>query len=117
MNTIVGKRRSGKTTEAIKLAFDTNVAIIVPNAVWKHDVFEFCKNKFGKQVAECMKIFTVSDIIEGKHRGRKYNGFVIDEADRVFEQLLHYSMGDCGFIAQFLTPDREIIRKDLNKEE
>lgn len=112
MNTIVGERRSGKTTEAIKLAFDTDAAIIVANAMFKQDLFEFCKREFGKQVAESIKIFTVSEIIDGKTRGQRFNGVVIDEGNLVFEQLLNNLMGNLGFVTQFLTPDREIIPKN-----
>ncbi len=116
MKTIIGERGIGKTTEAIKLAYDTSAAIICATRECKRNIFEKCKETYGQFATECMNIFTVQEIVEGKHRGRRYNGIVIDDGDYVFEQLLNNLMLNPGFIVQFLTPDREVTRKDRDKE-
>ncbi|MCM1277333.1 MAG: hypothetical protein NC299_18570, partial [Lachnospiraceae bacterium] len=71
MTTVVGKRCSGKTTEALKLACDTGAAIICMSAMVKQDLFEKAKRTYGKKIAENIYIFTVQDIMIGEHRGRK----------------------------------------------
>lgn len=116
MKTIVGARIAGKSTEAVKLAYDTGAAIICPTGFGKQHLFELCRDMFGKMAAERMAIYTVSDIINGKYRGRNFNGFVIDDGDFVFQELLSNFVPNTGFMAQFLTSSREIVRDDFEQK-
>ena len=108
MRTIIGGRCSGKTAETIKLACDTGAIIICANQERKRYIFERCKEKYGKHIAEQMNVFTIREIENGKHRGRKFNGVIVDDGDEVFGQLLNNLFLDSKFYIQFLTPYREI---------
>lgn len=111
MKTVIGERRSGKTTEAIKLALDTRSAIICPNKEAKQTILKQCRDVYGKLTAETLTVFTVYDIIDGKARGRRFSGFVIDEGGFVLENFIRNFVQPDGFAVQFLTSDREIHLK------
>lgn len=111
MKTIVGERQSGKTTEVIKLALDTGAAVICSNKEAKRIILKRCEDIYGKLLAETLNVFSVCDIIDGKARGRKFNGFVVDEGGYVLDCFIRHFAQPDGFVTQFLTPNREMLSK------
>lgn len=82
---LFGGRGSGISTSLLTEAIMYNKALLVPTQ---------SQAKLYKQRATLLGwnnliIWSVSDIIAGKHRGTRCNGILIDNADFVLKQLLN----------------------------
>lgn len=85
MKLIIGKKKSGRTTELIKLAAETNSYMVVLNRSEAHKVFGMAKD-MGLVI---LFPLTFDEFIGYDYYAKGTHGFVIDNADL----LLHYLVG------------------------
>jgi len=115
MKVIVGPRASGKTTELINIAHETDQYIVVPNERRKRFTFKMAKD-IGKPIRNPI---TIDEMVYGSFERSMYARYhepptvLMDDAQSVLENLLHgvridaltissdyaplvLSVGDCG---------------------
>lgn len=117
MKTIVGGRRSGKTTEMIKTAYDTNATIICSTQSEAQEIRKTAKEMNLHE--DRLNIFTVRDLVMGRIRGTKFNGVLIDNGEFVFQQLLMEiaPLDRAEFIIQYVTPTRQISSRITDRSD
>lgn len=109
MKTIVGGRRSGKTIEMIKSAYDTNAAIICSTRDEAQHIRKTAKEMNLHE--DRLNIFTIHDVVSGQMNGTNFSGVVIDNGDLVLQGLLGKftaALDKADFIVQYVTPSRII---------
>lgn len=107
MKTIVGGRQSGKTTEMIKTAYDTNAAIICSTRNEAQYIRKTAKEMNLHE--DRLNIFTIQDVVSGQMNGTNFSGIVIDNGDLVLQRLLvefTAALDKVDFIVQYVTPSR-----------
>ncbi len=84
MRNIIGTRRSGKTTKAIKVCLDTLDCYLVVRNIARIEQIqkEFCKY-------EKVEMLTYHQLLEFNAAGRQFKNIVIDDADDFLEFLAH----------------------------
>lgn len=98
MKTIIKSMGEGKTTEAIKLAAETNSYLVVRTRQRAQEVF---RTAYDSGIEIHMPI-TYREFI-GKHYG-EIKGFIIDDAD----DMLQWMAGQVPLVAITFTPDEDI---------
>lgn len=117
METIVGKRGSGKTTELIKTAYDTGATIIVCVSAERERIKTKAK-EMGLDL-DRLHILTVREIITGKARGMQLNGVIIDDGEDVFQMIFDHYLGlDVrNFTIQYVTPSRTVLDRITDRSD
>lgn len=84
MKIVYMERGTGKTKKLIEEALLHNYAIIIATEVQKDYINGLCeKYHYGKPV-----VYSISDLKIRKNIGKRYNGYVVDNAELVLEILL-----------------------------
>lgn len=86
MEVIQRKRGNGKTTELIRISYQTMNTIVCVNETEVRSVLNIAKN-MGLKIPPPI---TFSKFLSNGKRGGRYNGFLIDNVDILLENISEY---------------------------
>lgn len=114
MNIIFDKRRTGKTTELIKLSAETGHYIVTLNNLTANDIL----NKAKKMNLTIPNPLTYHEFINCSYYGKNINGFLIDDAEMLLQGMSSYKIHTITMTdKQEVNTDYDlIVDKPLNKD-
>lgn len=112
MNKIIMKRQSGKTTNIIKRSAETGYQIVVSNLVESNRII----TEAVRMGIEIPTPVPVGEIIHD-NRGRRYDKFIVDNIDDVFDAVCKMQFpGFKGIDTLTMTYDKEPLFKRIKKK-